>query len=320
MRRDGWDTAFDAQNDLREALQKEMGRNYLRFFTESRLRIEDRMKSGEITPSKAMRETKQLTDAAVQMVELGDPIWVNADVVDLVDAAAKSFAPEPISREDIFIPAGFAYLQKPLTVIDKHGLAVSYRAVSWCPMNAVLEEGLPSKEGIGFTLWSHKDDAFELDGEKEWAKKLPTEMGKLVLAHVWALPFDYLPEDMLEDDQSLPYLRQLQVLWRLMRQEIVVPGRQQVSRPTWRRKSNWRQIKHVTILTLRRASTKRYGDGPAEDVPWSHRWLVRGHCRSQPYKNADGSIRYEQIWIAPYVKGPEDLPFVPKVRAVEFIR
>jgi len=41
-------------------------------------------------------------------------------------------------------------------------------------------------------------------------------------------------------------------------------------------------------------------------INWSHRWEVAGHWRTYQ----DG----RRVWIASYVKGPEDKPFVPSVR------
>ncbi len=43
------------------------------------------------------------------------------------------------------------------------------------------------------------------------------------------------------------------------------------------------------------------------DVEWSRRWLVRGHWRNQWYPSEQV---HRTIWISPYVKGPEDRPFI----------
>lgn len=42
-------------------------------------------------------------------------------------------------------------------------------------------------------------------------------------------------------------------------------------------------------------------------IEWSHRWIVRGHWRHQPYGPRDNPS-YEWRWINPYIKGPEDAP------------
>lgn len=62
--------------------------------------------------------------------------------------------------------------------------------------------------------------------------------------------------------------------------------------------------KYITVVTLRRP--KGIPSGEANHVDWHQRWIVSGHWRWQPY--GDGTVR--QIWIAPYVKGPEDKPLV----------
>lgn len=45
----------------------------------------------------------------------------------------------------------------------------------------------------------------------------------------------------------------------------------------------------------------------------THRWIVRGHYRAQWYPSSGA---HRVIWIAPYLKGPEDAPFRQPVYAV----
>ena len=54
-----------------------------------------------------------------------------------------------------------------------------------------------------------------------------------------------------------------------------------------------------------------------EPVNWTHRWLVDGFWRSQWFPSLG---RHRQIWISPYVKGPEDLPLVIKKRYYKWDR
>jgi len=110
------------------------------------------------------------------------------------------------------------------------------------------------------------------------------------------------------------------LFFRLCQQTIAVPHRQRVARPTWKRaRKSWKDIKEVVVFTLRRAKNATGYEGEERDVEWSHRWLVQGHWRNQPYKDGDGTI-YKQIWIAPYVKGPDDKPLILKRRAFELVR
>ena len=93
-------------------------------------------------------------------------------------------------------------------------------------------------------------------------------------------------------------------MWRLLQQRVGVGFRQRTSRPERKRqdRAGW-QEKYVTVVTLRRPRQENHGE-PAH-VDWAHRWIVSGHWRWQPYK--DG---VRQIWISPYVKGPDDKPLV----------
>lgn len=69
----------------------------------------------------------------------------------------------------------------------------------------------------------------------------------------------------------------------------------------------------VTIIDLRR----RYRPGddqPTEEQPgrYSHRWVVSGHWRQQPY--GPGRELRQRIWIADYVKGPDGAPLMVRER------
>jgi hypothetical protein len=64
----------------------------------------------------------------------------------------------------------------------------------------------------------------------------------------------------------------------------------------------------VTFVILRRPATRHHdGDAPADGVEWRHRWLVSGHVRAQWYPSEQA---HRLIWIAPYLKGPEDAPML----------
>lgn len=69
----------------------------------------------------------------------------------------------------------------------------------------------------------------------------------------------------------------------------------------------------LNVVTLRaevrEAVRVEAGDGPR----WKQRWLVRGHYRAQWYPSTRS---HKVIWVAPYVKGPEDAPFKQPVYAV----
>lgn len=68
----------------------------------------------------------------------------------------------------------------------------------------------------------------------------------------------------------------------------------------------------LNVVTLRsevrEAVQAERGEGPM----WKQRWLVRGHLRAQWYPSLKS---HKIIWIAPYLKGPDDAPLkVPVYR------
>ena len=77
-----------------------------------------------------------------------------------------------------------------------------------------------------------------------------------------------------------------------------------------------KKIETITCALLRRREYASESEREAEAREYSHRWIVRGHMRNQPVgpRNAKGGQRHERVWIAPYVKGPEDKPLVLKDR------
>lgn len=309
--RDGWDTALDAQNDLRHSFQTDEGQRFMAGYADS-LRGSASVTHPDGSTGLTAADADQIVQVAADTVELGDPIYVSDDVCELIEFAGETLRPEAIFPEDIIIADGFAYFARPRYLVDRHGKRLSYRALSWAQSR---REDNPGQTGVAIALWS--DFADDDDYVADFRPLRLIGGSRLALSHVTNIP--YGSQGVLQVEENHQFLRQVEALWKMMAQEIVLPGQERVSRPTWRSRSNWRQIKHVTVLTLRRARYHR-PDGEVGEVEWSHRWLVRGHWRNQRYKGPDGEWFYSQIWIAPFIKGPEDKPFVPKRRAVEFVR
>lgn len=113
--------------------------------------------------------------------------------------------------------------------------------------------------------------------------------------------------------------RPVQCLFRLMQQTIAT--RTQIEAPRAFR-HRWKRAnllaKKVTVIRLRRPAWVAPDNHVPKPVEWSHRWLVAGHWRNQPYPTL-GITR--QIWISPYIKGPDDAPLeIRRLRAFEFKR
>ena len=110
--------------------------------------------------------------------------------------------------------------------------------------------------------------------------------------------------------------RLIAAFWTLCGQRITVEQPQPLDRPVLRRTQRaGLPTRPVRVVTLREAS--HHPSAAGRPVDWSHRWIVGGHWRQQPY--GQGSELRRAQWIAPFVKGPEDKPFVPRetVRALK---
>jgi len=66
------------------------------------------------------------------------------------------------------------------------------------------------------------------------------------------------------------------------------------------------------VVTLRRAMPSSDAERlvPETEREYQHRWWVSGHIRAQWYPSLQA---HKLIWIAPYIKGPEEAPFLEKV-------
>jgi hypothetical protein len=75
----------------------------------------------------------------------------------------------------------------------------------------------------------------------------------------------------------------------------------------------------VRVVQLRKHKhAYTHSDGDQEQVDWSCRWLVQGHWRNQWYSSKQ---IHQPIWIAPFIKGPDDKPLkTPANRVFAVVR
>lgn len=124
------------------------------------------------------------------------------------------------------------------------------------------------------------------------------------------------PGEMANDPGSLAAT--ILATWTLMQQSLTVTGPAVVQRAERRRNQRAELPSDVVVVRLRRKSTDgEISADTAAAVDWSHRWLVGGHWRNQwlPSRQA-----HRLQWIAPYVKGPANLPLVIKDKVTAWIR
>jgi hypothetical protein len=217
-----------------------------------------------------------------------EPVFISAPIVDLIEASHESFQPEVVHPWDAFVPIGFAVFARPLK-----GVA----ALSWVPISHAEDE----------------DPAFFF--ASAWGGDGP----RVKLLGSAAMVIGESDVDWGRDDVpgAAPVVERLtQVTWRLAKQVVRMPER---SPRAVRRAAQRKGIERdgVLVVRLRRPAPPVNGDEPSP-VGWQHQWVVRGHWRNQWFPAHE---THRQIWISPYVKGPEDKPLKPVTgRAWEFVR
>lgn len=270
-----------------------------------------------------------------------DPIYVSQEMCEVVDAAKGGFEPEALLPTDLLTPAAFVYFEKPFVVPDRYEEPVSIHACSWAPMIAASTKELPPEsDGIGWEA-----TGLDAEGIQERLKN-PRMFGDgdggagdgvaITLYSVppperrrngWpaAVPFHLTPwwfgmsfDGNQWDETGQPtgarwWWQIVQVSMRLMQQQIAVRHNERPARQTLRagQRAGFDE-REVVVVRLRRERGEAH-EPTGHDANYSHRFIVSGHWRQQWYPSA---AMHRQIWISPYVKGPEDQPLVVKPRRV----
>lgn len=279
MNRGGWDTALDAQNELRAYLHTEHGFRDLLSYLDSEVdfaadaydseNVQHRLSVHRLLAQHSAADRS--IEAALHTIEAGDPMWAAPDVAELVGHAATTLRPEPIRPNDLPVPSAFCYFGLPL---GPAGARWGVRAVSWEDLGGSVAVAFWSSIRDGLAdAQAHGDDVQQF-------RRLARGRADLMLHADWTIPYGAPVEDDVTGSVGDLLMHYVQALWRLASQRIVVAGPERASRPTWRHPSNWRQIKRVQVMRLRQLRPRTY-EGEGTEINWSHRWIVGGHWREQ---------------------------------------
>lgn len=243
-------------------------------------------------------------DLTAEAVTKGALWWVSPEMSELVDLAAQSMpsfdlraTPVPDIRGVVF----FGHALTGIAVEDPDGRQLRVSAMSWAPVRHSTEDG--AKPGLMITSWDLVDAP---DLPATWA---PSG----VCSWYEGQPSDASTASEVEDRTRLA------ALWTLAAQEGVADLEVvRADRPSRRRAERaGRPVPLTKVIRLRRPRSAPQHDQGAEDVHWSHRWIVGGHWRNQWYPARKVHL---PRWIAPYVKGPEDRPLVVKDTVKALVR
>jgi hypothetical protein len=332
-----WVKAAEAQLELHRWFTSEKGRRWTRGWIHAETR-NDPAKGDMYSLLNAVESQKLLT---------ADAIWVAPEISDVIDAARESFRPEPMEQEDFITHTGFLYFDKPLYMLDRNYKRVSVGAISWCPVvfkpedeptpeleeegsllvNSLAPEDLPNGEttwGMCFAIYSSaraEGDAYSETHRKAVEIEGATE---LIPLHYASIIFG----NELDEGQTLDaegrytaadeWWKLVQTSLRLMQQRIATHSDAALPRPTRKRAARaGLSLNEVMVVRLRRPTVKQNGDDEGTTVEWTHRWIVDGHWRNQWYPSR---MSHRQVWISPYVKGPDDKELIVKRRFYKWDR
>lgn len=268
---------------------------------------------------------------------------VTPDMTMMVQHAADGLEmTDRIDRTVLPTRSGLARFEKGLEFTDVRGRLLVINWLAWGPLlyrdprDARHDAGEPD-QAIGIWMWNdHVEEpdviATSLRGDlPEYEETIARHIGRWGLIGNEVLydgmrlgparievPEDKAEQVLADGDTPTAYSntpRLAHAFWLLLNQTVTRLRPEDVDRARRKRAERRGLPSRVTIIELRRTAGS---NEPGESlIDWSHRWLVRGHWRWQPcgdkhpYAQEIAPGKYAvRIWIAPYVKGPEDKPLV----------
>jgi hypothetical protein len=216
-----------------------------------------------------------------------DPVFVAAELCELIEAALPTFEPEPLADHDLLTPTGFLLFERVVTAphVEGDSLTSPFSAFSWAAVKWPADAAGPYV--LNVTYYADTGTG---------GKRLP------LLGTEWAFGDD------AAEQASAPLLRLVQTTFRLMR-EFKPAGRSTEQLPRAERRAAARagfEMRSVVVVRLRRE--RRPHEPLGGTANYSHRFLVAGHWRNQWCPSLGV---HRQTWISPYVKGPADKPLKP---------
>jgi hypothetical protein len=247
--------------------------------------------------------------SAPEHVATSELLWVSAEMIDVVHHAARSLPLYNWSPELLPWPKAICVGEKPLVVLphERRADGIPHFVLQWSNLLA------PSYD-CTVLLW-HYEKGFH------WSP-VASLIFNLTSGHAWPEVSDGMKLSGARDIGAAAVeetTRFVSTLWLLLQQKVAVKRVTIANRATRRRaeKAGDSVLPTVTVIELRRPISQQESEGSGGPVEWSHRWMVGGHWRNQYYPSTGGHL---PMWIAPYVKGPEDKPLVVKDRVYAWVR
>jgi hypothetical protein len=319
MRAQTWQDAYDAQMGLWRWYRTPGGQAFL----QAGYKVATTFPPGmESDPDALRMMIAGLYAAEEQKVLTADPIFVSAEMGEVIEAAAEGFKPEPLFATDLLTHTGFVWYERPFLIRDRFDEPLNLRGWSWCRVAPESSREAESREDGTTVMFQHEPGhepdfvhGLAMTIYADWDNRSEAPLG---FAPIHVTPWWFgMSFDGNEVDASGAatgaawWWRIAQVTLRLMQQRIAVTHNERASRPQRREALRAGFVdREVRVVRLRRERGEQHEPTGAE-ANYSHRFIVGGHWRNQWYPS--GKV-HRQIWISPYVKGPDDKPLVVKPR------
>lgn len=292
-------------------------------------------------PTEVPREVQAaLVEGMRGAATYGAAYHVTADMCAMVKHAAEQL-PDLDRYDTTLAPtdAGLVRFDEPLTFDIEAGAEDKYPETSrkvlihwvlWAP----LPPAVHGRRGIIFWLFNDVYDQPDsiylgaIQATKEKDKQLiARDIGRWCWSGTYSIIDDqrigpaYQPEGKTGSfqytmDDQVNVGRFMHALYLMLNQTITQVVDAPIERHAAKRARRMKIPDRVSVIQLRR-SEHRPTEGESV-VEWSHRWIVRGHWRMQPY--GEGRKEVRRIWIPPHIKGPDNKPLVITEKVYDLMR
>jgi hypothetical protein len=285
-----------------------------------------------------------------QHMAMSLPFYVDPRMTALVTAAAESMPSDSVLRpEDLPATHGFLLVPNGLSEIDLRGQLLIHNVVVWFQraggvdlwflsnkyeerdmvnhrhLQEFGEEGMRAMPQFTAAVYTRIEFGHGVPMSLGSTKVLPPEITATMhvetnpktgaVTTMWGEGYD-LNEWIGGAMEIRPngVVAWIIAMWRLMQQTIVDVRSEPVERSLRKAAIKRRMKQHdVTVIALRKRK-RTAGEGPEQEIEWSHRHLRRGHWRKTWVGPRDGEIgvdRYQTpVYIHPTIVGPEHLPLL----------
>lgn len=274
----------------------------------------------------------------IKRLAMAETYYLSAEMMPLVRwAGAGLNGTDSFSHEVWPSDYGFAYFEEALLSEEIWGRTIVTKAMSW---GRAVDPGT-GHPGTIIVFYTDMGDArdevndyVKVLNEKNAPKQtydFLKQMGQLHVHHLQWLPDGMRvgPERLIPPEHYADYavgdqklapdatndMRFVLAFLMLLNQTVVTVSKQEADKRTSKRMRRMKMPTAVTVIQLRRHKSANRQEGESI-VEWANRWVVRGHWRNQPY--GDGTIK--RIFIAPFIKGPEDRPLVMTKKVNALVR